>query len=619
MAGKRQTILWIVFSALSAVILVAGRAACRTYGVRVLFDSGSHILSTAASTVIAFAVCAVVSAAAYRLLDRLTKRLNRTAGGRPVRTGKWVFPALWGLIFASWIPAFLAYLPGITAYDTYVQSSQAMEGLAGMTKYHPPLHTILWAICIRAGAALGVDATLVYQPFQMLLLSFAFAVMLCYLFTGRCHRGIALAGLLYVILNPVIAIFSIEMVKDTVFAAFLILLTVQIAVLADAIGEEKTERAAGAGTEKTAGAWTEGMASAGTERTVSAGTEKTAGTGADGPADAVTEKAAGAETDGITVAEEDRPAAFWDPSRAQYWLYTAFLVAVTCLLRNNAVYMVVLFVPFACILARKYLIRVAAMLAGGLVIFMLINGPVYHAMGIREGNSREMLSVPIQQITTVYVLRKADLTDEERRSIGRFLPLNLLSHDYNPRFADIAKNDFKTDYYNEHKREFAELWIRLFGRFPQEYWGAFLALNVQLWYPGSPAVDLYAGRRYIETALYPSSYSDGVRWELFPGLLAFYEDVAECSSWMRLPVIRVLFALWTPVWLLAVSFFLLAARGRMEKTMILYMPFFLWLTYMAGPVSTTRYMFPIMAMYPLIAGVTLQTDSKEGRSSCPQN
>lgn len=618
---KPKIVLCCVFSILCSVLLVVGRAVYETNRLHTLWDTPSRLGGTLAALLATAAGTACLSALSYFALGWLAGLFSPGSGRRPGRAvtqssragsragshagaasrsagsaarasgrqGPKPFLLFWLLSFASWIPAFLAYDPGIMAYDTYPQSRQALEGFSGMNKYHPPLHTMFWAACIRAGALLHIDATLIYEFLQMLMLSFAFAVMLRYMVRRRCHPFVIACSALFVILNPVIAIFSLEMVKDSCVAIFLILVTVRLAELSDAIHRQNTA-----------------------------------------------------------------------PLSVGFWLSLAFLTAVLCLLRNNAVYAVILSLPFMLILARGFRVQVLATLAAALVAFGAINGPVYHALGIQEGNSREMLSVPILQITTVVVnhgfegvaatqengaaddgtataqengaaddaaasaqndgasnggttstqdsaAAAAPLTAQDYEAIGRFLPCDKLPEVYNPRFADLAKNSFDSQYFDDHKGEFVKLWLGLFKRYPEEFWSAFLDLNIQLWYPGSAAVDPYAEREYIETGVYEAEYCSGVRKEHFPRLLAFYEGVADYSPWMDTPGLSVLFAFWTPVWLFVTAFFVLAARGRLEKTLILFIPFFLWFTYLAGPVTCTRYVFPMMVLYPLIVS-TLFTE-----------
>lgn len=547
---KLQIVLCGLFSILCSILLIVGRTVYRTHSLHSLWDTRSHLAGTLAALFGVAAAAAVISALAFFILEKLTVLFSGSPAQVTESPGRKLFPIFWIMAFVSWIPAFLAYYPGIMSYDTYSQSRQVLEGLSGINKYHPPLHTLFWALCIKAGAALHIDATLIYEPIQMLMLSFAFAVMLSYMVRRRYHPFVILCSALFIMLNPVIAIFSLEMVKDSWVAIFIILVTVRLAELSDAVWARKRE--------------------------------------------------------GFSAAAVSSPS-------VGFWVSLAILTAVLCLLRNNAVYAVILSLPFMLILVPGYRVRVLASILAALVAFGAINGPFYHALGIKDGNSREMLSVPIQQITTVVVNHgfEADselsnpLTSQDYEAIGHFLPCDKLPDAYNPRFADYAKNSFDSQYFDTNKGEFVKLWLNLFKRYPEDYWSAFLDLNIQLWYPGSTALDPYSEREYIETGIYKSEYCSGVRTERFPRLLSFYENAADYSSWMDLPVLSALFALWTPVWLFVIAFFVLAARGRLEKAIILFIPFFLWFTYLAGPVSCARYVFPMMVLYPLIVCVLL--------------
>ena len=554
---KLQIVLCCIFSILCSILLVVGRTVYRTHSLHSLWDTRSRLAGTLAVLLGVAAAAAVISVLAFFVLEKLTGLFSGSPAQVTESPGRKLFPIFWILSFVSWIPAFLAYYPGIMSYDTYSQSRQVLEGLSGINKYHPPLHTLFWALCIKAGAVLHIDATLIYEPIQMLMLSFAFAVMLSYMVRRRCRA-------LFIMLNPVIAIFSLEMVKDSWVAVFIILVTVRLAELSDAVWEKKREGSFdGAGRQGLYG-----------------------------------KSSHSASESGLSVS---------------FWVSLTFLTTVLCLLRNNIVYAVILSLPFMLILARGYRVRVLASFLAALVAFGAINGPFYHALGIQEGNSREMLSVPIQQITTVVVNhgfetdpeRSNPLTSQDYEAIEHFLPCDKLPDAYNPRFADYAKNSFDSQYFDTHKGEFVKLWLDLFKRYPEDYWSAFLDLNIQLWYPGSTAIDPYSEREYIETGIYKSDYCSGVRTERFPRLLSFYENVAGYSSWMDLPVLSALFAFWTPVWFFVIAFFVLAARGRLEKAVILFIPFFLWFTYLAGPVSCTRYVFPMMVLYPLIVCVLL--------------
>ena len=67
----------------------------------------------------------------------------------------------WGLIFACWLPCFLSYYPGIFSYDLPAQTQQMM-GLRTFTADNPPLHTLVWGLCLRLQEATGLESLAVY-------------------------------------------------------------------------------------------------------------------------------------------------------------------------------------------------------------------------------------------------------------------------------------------------------------------------------------------------------------------------------------------------------------------------------------------------------------------------
>lgn len=165
---------------------------------------------------------------------RDNKSLENSLAGERVklrRTRGWkkalLFLLLWALLFLAWFPIFLAYFPGVASYDLYPQTEYAL-GIKAYTKYHPPLHTFLWQLCLMAGNATGFEAVSIYAVGQMLLMSAVCARTLLFIRAHRLPLFVRFLSLVWFALNPVIAIFSIIPVKDVVFGCFLLLFTMEI-------------------------------------------------------------------------------------------------------------------------------------------------------------------------------------------------------------------------------------------------------------------------------------------------------------------------------------------------------------------------------------------------------
>ena len=81
----------------------------------------------------------------------------------------------WLIILVSYIPAFLAYYPGICAYDCYIQVGQVVGG--GWNDHHPILHTLVIKLFWMFGDIIGnVNIGIaLFVIFQLICLSGSFA------------------------------------------------------------------------------------------------------------------------------------------------------------------------------------------------------------------------------------------------------------------------------------------------------------------------------------------------------------------------------------------------------------------------------------------------------------
>ena len=87
---------------------------------------------------------------------------------------------------------------------------------------------------------------------------------------------------------------------------------------------------------------------------------------------------------------------------------------------------------------------------------------------------------------------------------------------------------------------------------------------------------------------------------LLPGLHAWYESVADFSLLRGVPVLNAVFSIQLPLWLLLFCFCLAGYRKRLQQAAGVIPAFFYWLFFLLAPGSNFRYIFPLMAAYPLL-------------------
>ncbi len=134
----------------------------------------------------------------------------------------------WLLIFLCWMPMFLLNWPGNFIFDAPYQLYEVITETYRL--HHPLLHTWLMGVFYRYGVSIG-NVSLGYSFYtilQMLILSFAGARTITYLYKRKTPRVIWILSLLFYAFVPVNSIFSITATKDVLFAAFFLLFTIGI-------------------------------------------------------------------------------------------------------------------------------------------------------------------------------------------------------------------------------------------------------------------------------------------------------------------------------------------------------------------------------------------------------
>lgn len=280
-----------------------------------------------------------------------------------------------------------------------------------------------------------------------------------------------------------------------------------------------------------------------------------------------------------------------------------------CLFRNNMIYAIILSAAISFFLLKKH--RKHWLITNACIItaYFLINGPLYTALGIAEGNPREMLSVPIQQISNVMVHCEPELSDEELTILNQYLPVDELDTLYNPRFADPVKNTFNTESFKKDKASFFEIWFLLLKEYPKEYITSFLNLNLPYWYIDANSVDTYSNRIYIETFIYDPTITgyDVVRDSKFPWLYNKYEVFANFRTIQNIPGLSHFFSISLPIWVLLLTCTVMIAKRKKMCIYIVLPHICYWLTFLLGPVSNLRYVFALIALYPLYLALLINT------------
>lgn len=199
-----------------ATITVVGKAVYDTHGLVTLYQTPSRVMVTLFTLVGLSVVISSFLALILNYLERLSQSDKGLVKNTKYNTAT-LFFILWGVIFVMYIPYLLAYYPGVYSYDMKMQTAQAL-GRTPFTKYHPPLHTFLWKLCLKFSGVFHLQAVTLYALLQMLVVSAFFACFCCYV--KRINQRVFIGSVVWFALNPVLALFAMIPTKDVLFSVF---------------------------------------------------------------------------------------------------------------------------------------------------------------------------------------------------------------------------------------------------------------------------------------------------------------------------------------------------------------------------------------------------------------
>ncbi len=321
------------------------------------------------------------------------------------------------------------------------------------------------------------------------------------------------------------------------------------------------------------------------------------------------------------LCREDRGG--WRP-RAWDWAHLCSAVAVV-IFRNNGIY--ALLAPalagvggWAWIRLRKgkgggALPRLTLTLCLAIALALAAKSGLYALLRAQQGDRREMLSVPIQQMARVMIKHREELPAVPRALAEDFL----LNHGYlyyRPAISDPVKSHTNTYVARYRTADFLRAYVSMGRLYPWEYVNAFLALNSGYLYVGDSSHafinqgEEQEGLGYVQTRFPKEAMAAyGVEsHSLWPGLRVFLDRWSSDNGHLDLPVLRYALApgIW---WWLYLLLWLLRLDKRLwgggyKRDLGKFLPLMAMGGYFAtlffGPAVQLRYIYPVMLCLPLL-------------------
>lgn len=422
------------------------------------------------------------------------------------------------LILIAWLPYFLRYFPGLLTADSCAQVAQAI-GIAPLTNHHPVFHTGLIAIFLNIGINLFGNINLgvaMYTIFQMIAMATMFSIVLYYLSKKEIPLFIRIVILLFYMIYPINALFSVTMWKDVLFAGIIpifVILQIELTFNTESFLMKKKNIA--------------------------------------------------------------------------IYIIVSLLVFF---MRNNGIYVAVLSMPFIAIVLRKYWKKIIPMFLGIIVIYCVLKTAIFSVLNIQNGSVAEMLSVPLQQIARVEKNHREELNDETINQINNFFECKNIGDKYNPVLSDPVKAELNTNFFNENKLEFINLWLKLLRNYFKDYVESFISNSYGYYYPEATH---WVANRTME------ANSMGIEQKpLIEGKIV--SKIDSLIEQRNLPLISMCFSIGTAFWMIVICLGY-KIYSKDYKNILIYIPIFiLWLTIVASPVFCEyRYAYSLFTVLPI--------------------
>ena len=225
----------------------------------------------------------------------------------------------------------------------------------------------------------------------------------------------------------------------------------------------------------------------------------------------------------------------------------------------------------------------------------------------------EALSLPIQQISTVYVKEGEEaFSDAEMTELSRFFALSQFRF-FAPQIADPIKLAMNEEECKKDMKAFCHLWIKLGIRFPEDYLNAANYLSYQAWYPFCDP-DGYTRRNYVDSD-YKTDYFNMIieapaeHQDLLPGVYQRISDFATMTDIYAIPVLGMLCTIgWQAFFLLYAVGYLIYSREKRIRILLLTELVYYIFTLMA-PIVLVRYHLILFNFFPVVIASLFRKES----------
>lgn len=273
--------------------------------------------------------------------------------------------------------------------------------------------------------------------------------------------------------------------------------------------------------------------------------------------------------------------------------------------RNDLIYIALPALLVLFFISRKGAkFRVIVMIAGLVAMNVAVYRVVQPALGIADGPTQEMLSVPFQQVARDCITYGEELTEEEAATIDAVLDYEKITRHYDPELSDNVKNTYRSNAQDEEYRAFWALYFKRLRLHPDAYLQATFHNSFGYWYPG-----YFSGLHCYNTVYLTTEIQKSSDFEFKLSRSPFFHNLfySFYLTFTRLPVLSLLEMPGTPSWLLLLIAGAAARKKKFSALCGCAVVLMAFAVCVASPVNgALRYVLPQLAYLPSLLALTMK-------------
>ena len=291
------------------------------------------------------------------------------------------------------------------------------------------------------------------------------------------------------------------------------------------------------------------------------------------------------------------------------------LCLVVLFYRNNMIYVWFITILVYIFIFKDYQKQFRVILIFTILPYFIVCYPLYTFLNVTNDNTREMMSIPAQSITRIYLKHKDEFNSKDMNMMKYYFGdenIRLLKRRYRPYNSDNTKFSIGHNRLASNSFGFVRLFVNLSVRYPKEFFETCIYNTIGYWYPGLKYNKKYfEPQKYIE---YNNTDTDSSfkikRYKFIPFLSDYYLKLGESNDNVNyLGVFKFLgnlgFILWCYLFLIFYAIY-----KRRYKVFLMLLPLILvFFTNLLGPVALFRYVYYLLIGMPLF--IVLIIDGKK--------